>query len=187
MLERTDLSLAGLGPVIRGKVRDNYRLGEDRLVLVTTDRLSAFDRVLGCVPHKGQVLNQLAAWWFARTADLVANHVIDVPDPNVTVGRACRALPVEVVVRGNITGVTSTSLWTRYAAGDRVIYGHRLPDGLAKDDLLAEPLITPTTKALDGGHDEPVTMADVVCRGLVAGPAWDEVCSAALGVVQPGP
>ncbi len=171
---------------MRGKVRDNYTLGTDRLVLVTTDRLSAFDRVLGCVPYKGQMLNQLAAWWFSRTADLVANHVVAVPDPNVTVGRACRALPVEVVVRGNITGVTSTSLWTQYEAGKRVIYGHRLPEGLAKDDLLAEPLITPTTKAQDGGHDEPVTMAEVVSRGLVAAPIWDEVCAAALEVFDRG-
>jgi phosphoribosylaminoimidazole-succinocarboxamide synthase len=185
VLERTDLRLDGLGPVRRGKVRDSYAVesgagGLDRLVLITTDRLSAFDRVLGCVAHKGQVLNQLAAWWFTRTADLVSNHLIAVPDPNVTVARACRPLPVEVVVRGNITGVTSTSLWTRYADGERVIYGHRLPEGLRKDDPLPEPLITPTTKAQDGAHDEPVTMAEVVSRGLVAAPVWEEVCEAAL-------
>jgi phosphoribosylaminoimidazole-succinocarboxamide synthase len=190
VLERTDLNddpaLRALGPVRRGKVRDAYPLGEDRLLLVTTDRLSAFDRVLGTVPHKGQVLNQLSAWWFTHTADLVANHLLAVPDPNVSVVRACRALPVEVVVRGHITGVTSTSLWTRYRDGERELYGIRLPEGLEKDDPLPEPVITPTTKAADGGHDEPLASAEVVERGLVAGPVWEEACEVALALFARG-
>src|SRR4051794_39285330 len=112
------VDLPDLGPQQAGKVRDIYAL-DGRRVLITTDRVSAFDRVVGAIPFKGQVLNQLSAWWFDQTADVVANHVLGVPDPNVTVAREAEALPVEVIVRGYITGVTSTSLWTLYAAGDR--------------------------------------------------------------------
>lgn len=187
MLERTDLAgpdgLDFLGPKRAGKVRDVYPLADmadDRLVLVTTDRLSAFDRVLGTVPGKGQVLNQLSAWWFAELAPLVANHLLAVPDPNVAVVRACRTLPVEVVVRGFITGVTSTSLWRQYADGRRHLYGLRLPDGLAKNDRLPLPVVTPTTKAEGGAHDEPITPAEVVERGLVDPGRWDEVAAVAL-------
>ena len=114
-----------------GKVRVSYALGDDRRLFVTTDRLSAFDRIVAGVPYKGQVLNELAAWWFERSADVVANHVVAVPDPNLLVARAATTLPVEVVVRAYITGVTATSLWRPYASGERTIYGHRFPDGLA--------------------------------------------------------
>ena len=152
-----------------GKVRISYALDGGRRLFVTTDRLSAFDRVVAGVPCKGQVLNQLAAWWFERTADVVANHVIDVPDPNLLVARSATTMPVEVVVRGYITGVTSTSLWRPYAAGARTIYGYHFPDGLAKNTALPEPLVTPTTKPAQGStvHDEPLTWAEVVERGLV--------------------
>ncbi len=184
MLERTDLTF--LGTPERGKVRDVYRLDDGRLVLVTTDRLSAFDRVLGCVPHKGQVLTELAAWWFEQLADVVASHVVAVPDPNVTIGRTCAALPVEVVVRGYLTGVTSTALWPRYEAGDRVLYGVRLPDGLAFNDPLPTPIITPTTKATGGAHDEPLSSAEVVSRGLVPAQRWSEVCEVALEIFRRG-
>jgi len=168
-----------------GKVRVSYACGEDRL-FVTTDRLSAFDRVIRGVPYKGQVLNQLAAWWFAETADIVANHVIDVPDPNVLLARNASPLPVEVVVRGYITGVTSTSLWKQYADGARVIYGHTLADGLHKNTPLPAPIVTPTTKAEHGGHDEPLTCADVAARGLVAPGLWDDVQQAALALFARG-
>ncbi|MDH4145525.1 MAG: phosphoribosylaminoimidazolesuccinocarboxamide synthase [Acidimicrobiia bacterium] len=184
MLERTDLSR--FGPRSEGKVRDAYDLGDGLLALVTTDRLSAFDRVLAHIPHKGQVLNQLAAWWFDETADVVANHLVAVPDPNVTVGRRCATLPVEVVVRGYITGVTSTSLWTRYDAGERTMYGLRLPDGLRRNDRLPEPVITPTTKAEAGGHDEPLSPAEVVERGLVEASLWQRTCEAALAIFERG-
>jgi phosphoribosylaminoimidazole-succinocarboxamide synthase len=185
VLERTDLSHL-LGPPERGKVRDVYRLGADRLVLVATDRISAFDRVLGTVPHKGQVLTALSAWWFERLAPVVANHLLAVPDPNVSVVQACEPLPVEVVVRGFLTGVTSTSLWPRYEAGERVLYGIELPEGLAFNDPLPAPIVTPTTKAPAGEHDEPLSSADVVGRGLVEAARWEEVVSAALGLFAAG-
>lgn len=173
-----------------GKVRVSYALpadqGEARRLFVTTDRLSAFDRVIAGVPYKGQVLNQLAAWWFEHTADLVANHVVAVPDPNLLVAREAAPLPVEVVVRGRITGVTSTSLWRQYAQGARTIYGYTFPDGLRKNAALPHPIVTPTTKALHGAHDEPVTCAEVVERGLVAPALWDDVVAAALAVFDRG-
>jgi phosphoribosylaminoimidazole-succinocarboxamide synthase len=177
VLERTDLPF---GTPQRGKVRDTYRLDDDRLLLVTTDRLSAFDRVLTCLPHKGQVLNELSAWWFAQLADVVPHHLLGVPDPNAAVARRCRPLPVEVVVRGYITGVTSTSLWRQYAEGGRELYGQRLPDGLRKNEPLPAAMVTPTTKAQHGAHDEPVAPADVVARGLVDAPLWDHVMSVAV-------
>jgi phosphoribosylaminoimidazole-succinocarboxamide synthase len=171
-----------------GKVRTSYALGADRRLIVTTDRLSAFDRIVAAVPYKGQVLNELSAWWFARTADVIANHVVAVPDPNVLVARAATTLPVEVVVRGYITGVTSTSLWAPYSAGRRVLYGYRFPDGLAKNTALPTPIVTPTTKPPAGSpiHDEPLTMAEVVDRGLVDASRWDAVTAAAIELFRRG-
>jgi phosphoribosylaminoimidazole-succinocarboxamide synthase len=169
-----------------GKVRISYALSGNRRVFVTTDRLSAFDRVIASVPFKGQVLNQLSAWWFAETAAIVPNHVISVPDPNVTIARAAHPLPVEVVLRGHITGVTSTSLWAHYEAGGRSMYGHRFPDGLRKNTALPDPIVTPTTKAEDGRHDEPISCADVVSTGLVDAGLWDRVVSAALQLFEHG-
>lgn len=177
-------AVADLGPLTRGKVRDLVDLG-DRLALVATDRVSAFDQVLGTVPYRGQVLNQLAAWWFERTADLVPSHVLEVPDPNVTIGRRCTTLPVEVVVRGRLSGSTSTALWTRYAAGEREIYGLRFPDGMVKNDALPEPVITPTTKATDG-HDEPITDREIVERGVVEPALWEQVRTTALALFDRG-
>lgn len=140
-----------------GKVRVSYALSRNRRLFVTTDRLSAFDRIIAAVPYKGQVLNQLSAWWFEQTADIIANHMIAVPDPNVLIARSATPLPVEVVVRGHITGVTDTSLWTRYAAGERVIDGHALVDGLLKNSRLDAPIITPTTKGDAGAGDSTAT------------------------------
>ncbi len=181
----TGVDVPGLGEKITGKVRDIYRRGDD-IILITTDRVSAFDRVLGAVPFKGQVLNQLSAWWFEQTADIVANHVAAVPDPNVTIARAADPLPVEVIVRGYITGVTDTSLWTLYARGDRTPYGIPLPDGLQKNDRLPAPIITPTTKAEKGQHDERLTRAEILERGLVSPERWAEVERAALGLFARG-
>ena len=169
-----------------GKVRVSYELSDTERLFVTTDRLSAFDRIIACVPHKGQVLNQLAAWWFDHTRDLVANHLLSVPDPNVTIGRTAHPLPVEVVVRGYITGVTSTSLWRQYADGARSIYGYDFPDGLRKNTALPHHIVTPTTKAHDGGHDEPISCADVVSMGLVDEELWEQVQAAALAVFARG-
>lgn len=175
----------GLGPVIRGKVRDIYRSGDVR-VLVASDRISAFDRVLGTIPLKGQVLNQLAAFWFENTADIVDNHVLEVPHPNATVCREAQPLPVEVVVRGYITGVTSTSLWTQYAAGVERPYGLDLPTGLRKNDPLPAPVITPTTKAARGEHDVPTTEAEIVASGMVSAERWQEVREVALALYERG-
>jgi phosphoribosylaminoimidazole-succinocarboxamide synthase len=169
-----------------GKVRVSYAYGYGRRLFITTDRLSAFDRVIAGVPYKGQVLNQLSAWWFERTADVVANHVIDVPDPNVLVARAAQPLPVEVVVRGYITGVTSTSLWRQYADGARTIYGYHFSDGLRKNTDLPAAIVTPTTKAEHGGHDEPLSPSDVIRKGLVVSGLWRAVEAAALELFSRG-
>lgn len=157
-LERTLIGtdLPDLGKRYLGKVRDNYVDGGSR-ALVTTDRLSAFDMVIGTVPFKGQVLNQLAEYWFQETADIAPNHVISVPDPNCMIVRECRPLPAEFVMRGYLTGVTSTSIWSAYERGARVFCGHSLPDGMQRHQLLPEPLLTPSTKAPSGEHDVSVS------------------------------
>ena len=175
-----------LGDRRDGKVRVSYSYGKDRRLFITTDRLSAFDRVIAGVPYKGQVLNQLSGWWFERTANVVANHVIDLPDPNVLVARAAEPLPVEVIVRGYITGVTSTSLWRQYADGARTIYGYHFPDGLRKNTALPTAIITPTTKAEQGAHDEPLSPDDVTRKGLVAAGLWRDAEAAALELFARG-
>lgn len=182
-LDETALGPA-YGRLMRGKVRDVY-VQDGRLLVITTDRISAFDRVLGLIPHKGQVLNQLSAWWFDRTADLVSNHLIAVPDPHAMVARKAEMLPVEVVVRGYITGVTDTSLWTLYSRGERAPYGVPLPDGLRKNDPLPQPVITPTTKAAHG-HDEQITPAELIARGVVTQALWEELAAAALALFARG-
>jgi phosphoribosylaminoimidazole-succinocarboxamide synthase len=180
-----EVEIPFLGERLAGKVRDSYRLG-DRRVLITTDRVSAFDRVLGLIPCKGQVLNRLAAWWFEQTADIVPNHLIAVPHPNVTIAREAQPLPIEVVVRGYITGVTDTSLWQIYAAGERAPYGVALPDGLRKHDPLPTPILTPTTKAQDGQHDRPITPQEIVASGLVSAELWQEIARVSLALFARG-
>jgi len=182
-LERVDLQ--GFGAKQSGKVRDIYQQG-DRRILITTDRVSAFDRVLGAIPFKGQVLNQLSAWWFEQTRDIVPNHVVAIPDPNVTIGREAQLLPVEVIVRGYITGVTGTSLWTLYARGDRKPYGIPLPDGLKKNDPLPSAIITPTTKATGGAHDERLTRDEIITQKLVEESLWEQIETAALAIFARG-
>ncbi len=169
-----------------GKVRETWQLPDGKRLLVTTDRLSAFDRIIGLVPHKGQVLNQLAAWWFEQTADIVANHVVSMPDPNALVAVDARPLPVEVVVRARLTGSTSTAILPRYQAGERLLYGHTLPDGLVAHGPLPEPIVTPTTKAADGDHDEPITVAEVAEQGLVEPELWERIQRIALELFARG-
>lgn len=168
---------------ISGKVREIFTLPGQRRLLVTTDRLSAFDRVLTAVPFKGQVLNQLSAFWFDQTQDIIPNHVLEVPDPNVLLAVECELFPIEVIVRGYISGVTKTALWYRYSLGERDIYGYNFPDGLQKNDVLPEPIITPTTK---GEHDERITCAEVVERGLLDADTWAQVQAAALAIFKRG-
>jgi phosphoribosylaminoimidazole-succinocarboxamide synthase len=179
------VELPDFGPKQQGKVRDSYQHNNQR-ILITTDRVSAFDRVLGFIPFKGQVLNQLSAWWFEQTRDIVDNHLIEMPDPNVTIARDAAPLPVEVVVRGYITGVTKTSLWTLYEQGDRRPYGIPLPDGLQKNDQLPHPVITPTTKAEYGGHDERLTRNEIISQALVPPSLWEEVEKVALALFDRG-
>lgn len=179
------VDVPGLGERVQGKVRDMYIVG-DRRVLVTTDRVSAFDRVLGTIPFKGQVLTQLSAWWFKTVEGIVGHHMLDVIDPNVMITREAKPLPVEVIVRGYITGSTSTSLWTLYEQGVDKPYGLALPPGLKKNAKLPAPVITPTTKATGGAHDERLTSAEVVEHGLVVAPLWEQVCEAALAVFARG-
>jgi phosphoribosylaminoimidazole-succinocarboxamide synthase len=169
-----------------GKVRVSYAFGGDRRLFVTTDRLSAFDRIIAGVPYKGQVLNQLSWWWFEHTRDIVANHALSTPDPNVLLATAATPLTVEVIVRGYITGVTDTALWTRYAAGERTIYGHHFPDGLRKNTPLPEPIVTPTTKGADGAHDVPLSSAAVVADGHVPAELWGRVEAAAIELFRRG-
>jgi phosphoribosylaminoimidazole-succinocarboxamide synthase len=183
VLEDLELPLSGRR---EGKVRLSWDLPDDRRLFVTTDRLSAFDRVLGCVPGKGQMLNELSWWWFQQLSDIVPTHAVSLPDPNALIARSASPLPVEVIVRRAITGVTDTSLWRRYEAGSRLIDGYRLPDGLRKNTFLPSPVITPTTKAEYGGHDMPLSVDDVTRTGLVEPILWKQVCDAALDVFAVG-
>jgi len=169
-LVRTDLPQ--LGRREEGKVRDSYIQGKRRFIVVT-DRVSCFDVVVGTLPSKGQLLNQIAAFWFERTREIAPNHLLAVPDPNVSVVRECRPLPVEFVYRAHLTGSTGTSIWTAYERGERVYCGHRLPEGLRKHEPLPEPLLTPTTKAPQGQHDELVSRAELLERGALGEELFD--------------
>lgn len=169
-----------------GKVRDCYDLLDGTRLLISSDRISAFDRILAVIPWKGQVLTQLARYWFEKTEDIAANHVISYPDPNVVLGKKLTILPVEVVVRGYLAGTTSTSILTQYQKGQRQMYGHRLPEGLRPNQALPQAIITPTSKAFDGGHDEPLTAAQIVDTGLLTRKQWGEVSEKALALFARG-
>ncbi len=170
----------------RGKVRENYDLPDGSRIIISTDRLSAFDRILTCIPYKGQVLTQTARYWFEQTRDICPNHVIDYPDPNVVVGKRLNILPVEVVVRGYLAGTTGTSILTLYKKGQREMYGITLPDGMRDNQILPEPIITPTSKEFDGGHDEPLTPAQIVERGLLTEAQWETLSNYALALFARG-
>lgn len=178
-----DLTVPELKSKIRGKVRDIYD-GGDYLVMVTTDRQSAFDRILASIPFKGQVLNESSLWWFNKTQHITPNAVVSVPDRNVTIARKCSVFPVEFVVRGYVTGSTDTSLWTVYNKGVRNYCGNSLPDGLVKNQKLTENILTPTTKAAD--HDVPVTPDEIVQRGLMTQADYDEVSRKAMSLFEFG-
>ena len=154
--------------------------------MIATDRQSAFDQVLAAVPFKGQVLTQTARFWFDQTADICPNHVIGYPDPNVVVARTLKILPIEMVVRDYMTGSTETSIWPMYKQGERVLYGLRFPEGLAKNQKLPETIITPTTKAEAGDHDAPTTAAEIVEQGVLTQAQWDDVAAKSLAVFARG-
>ena len=175
-----------------GKVRDCYDLPPDaehpegRRILIASDRVSAFDRILAAIPFKGQVLTGVARFWFERTSDIMANHVLEYPDPNVVIGKRLTILPVEVVVRGYLAGTTSTSVLTQYRKGVRAMYGHVLPDGMRDNQVLPRAIITPTSKAFDGAHDEPLTEDDILVQGLLTRAQWEQVSAAALALFARG-
>lgn len=174
-----------LGNLYEGKVRDNYTKG-DRRFLIASDRLSAFDRIITTIPFKGQVLSQMTQFWFEHTKDIIANHVRGYPDPNVMIGVECKPLMVEMIVRGYITGVTSTSAWFNYEKGVRNFCGNVLPEGLKKNQKFATPIITPSTKAAHGEHDESIGPDEIFKRGLLTQEQWDTVSHAVLQLYQRG-
>jgi phosphoribosylaminoimidazole-succinocarboxamide synthase len=183
-LDRTDFPQ--LGTKYEGKVRDNYIKPDGHRTLIVSDRISTFDRVVGTLPYKGQVLNALAAWWFDETETIAPNHVLAVPDPNVMVGEECTPLKVEMVVRAYVTGNTSTSIWTHYANGKREFCGHRLPDGLKKHQQLDKPILTPTTKADQGDHDVSASREELIAMGAVTAKDFDEAAEYALALFAHG-
>ena len=182
-LDKTDFPT--LGDKYEGKVRDCYTKGGKR-TLIVSDRLSAFDVVLGTIPFKGQVLNQMAAHWFEVTKDLVPNHVISVPDPTVMIATECKLLPVEFVMRAYITGVTSTSIWTHYKNGARTFCGHELPDGMKKNQKLPRALLTPSTKAEKGDHDKSVSRAEILEMGALSAADFDAAADTSARRVEFG-
>jgi len=166
-----------------GKVRDQYDLKE-LLALITTDRQSAFDRVLAAIPFKGQVLNLTSAWWFDQTKHIIGNHVVSVADPNVIIAKKCAVFPIEFVVRGFITGSTSTSLWTVYNNGDREYCGNKLPEGLKKNEKLKKNMLTPTTK--EEHHDRPISPEEIVSENWMTQEDWDYCSQKALEIFEFG-
>lgn len=176
----------GLGERYEGKVRDNYTTQDGRRFIIVTDRISAFDRILGTVPFKGQVLNRLASWWFEKTKDVVKNHCVRVPDPNVLECIECTPLPVEMVVRAYITGSTSTSMWTHYASGTRTFCGHTLPEGLVKNQKLEVPLLTPATKAPKGEHDVSASREEILAKGNITPADFDRAAEMSLALFAAG-
>ena len=182
----TDATIPELPGHYRGKVRDNFDLPDGRRILVATDRLSAFDIILTAIPLKGQVLTQIARFWFEATRDITPNHVLEYPDPNVVVCNRLTIMPVEVVVRDYLAGTTSTAIWTMYKKGERALYGLRFPDGMRENQKLPETIITPTSKAVQGGHDEPLTTDEIIGRGLLTAAQWQSVTETALALFARG-
>jgi phosphoribosylaminoimidazole-succinocarboxamide synthase len=181
VIEETDFP--ELGKAERGKVRDSY-LQQERRILVATDRISAFDCILGTIPFKGQVLTQIAAYWFEQTRDIARNHVIEVPDPNAMVVAECKQLPLEFIVRGYITGVTKTSAWYNYERGVRNFCGNALPEGLKKDQKLGKPIVTPTTKLEK--HDRNISREEAIKEGLIDGATFDKAAALCIRLYNRG-
>ena len=181
-----DATIPELPNHYRGKVRDNYDLPDGRRIIIASDRLSAFDRNLAAIPLKGQVLTQTAKFWFEKTANICPNHVIEYPDLNVLIGRKLTILPVEIVVRDYLAGTTGTSILSLYKKGEREMYGMRLPDGMRDNEKLPQTIITPTSKAFHGGHDEPLTPAEIVGQGLLSEEQWRTVSDYALALFAKG-
>ena len=170
----------------RGKVRDCYDMPDDTRIIITSDRISAFDRILTTIPLKGQALTQMAKYWFEHTGDICPNHVVSYPDPNIVVGRHLTIMPVEIVVRDYMTGSTGTSIWPMYKNGKREMYGITFPEGLKENQKLPQTIITPTSKAFAAGHDEPLSAAEIVEQKLLTQEQWDTVSAYALKLFARG-
>lgn len=181
-----DATIPELPNHYKGKVRDNYDLPDGRRIIIASDRLSAFDRILAAIPYKGEVLTQTARFWFEATKDICPNHVLEYPDPNVVVSRRLDILPVEIVVRDYLAGTTGTSILTLYKKGEREMYGIRLPDGLRDNERLPHPIITPTSKADYGGHDEPLSAQEIVSKGILTAEQWRILETYALSLFARG-
>ena len=180
------VDLPELGDKQQGKVRDFYVLPGKRII-ITTDRQSAFDVILGHIPYKGSVLNMLAAYWFKKTKRIIPNHMLSIPDPNVIVAKNCKGIPIEMIVRGYMSGVTKTSIWYSYQRGERNIYGLRFPDGLKKNQQLPTPVITPTTHGGGkNGHDERLTREEILERELIDKKTYMQMEEAALALFAYG-
>lgn len=176
-------TLLPLGIKTTGKVRDLYHT-PDHLIMIATDRLSAFDRHLAHIPYKGQILNEISAWWFKKTKHIVSNHVLAVPDPNAMIAKKCKVLSIEFVMRGYLTGSTQTALWTQYQKGVRSYCGHALPEGMRKNERLNAPILTPTTKEKD--HDRPISPVDIIKEGFLSQQEWEEASHNAMKLYQYG-
>lgn len=178
-----DTSFLNIPGMRKGKVRDTYDLG-DKLLLITTDRQSAFDRVLANIPFKGQVLNLVSEFWFKKSSHIVKNHIISVPDPNVTLATKCKVFPIEFVVRGYLTGSTDTSAWTLYQKGIRNICGNVLEEGMRKNQKFDKPILTPTTKS--DAHDEPISAEQVIDRNIIDEKTWNKLQSIVFTLFEEG-
>lgn len=180
------VNLTGFGKKHQGKVRDFYIL-KDKRIIITTDRQSAFDVNLGFIPQKGQVLNLLASFWFEKTKDIIPNHLISIPDPNVTIAISAEMIPIEMIVRGYISGVTKTSIWYSYTRGEREIYGIKFPEGLKKNQRLSRPVITPTTHGGGkDGHDERLTKDEILKRKIASKSLYEQMEKTALALFERG-
>jgi phosphoribosylaminoimidazole-succinocarboxamide synthase len=178
-----DTTFLNIPGIRKGKVRDTYDLG-DKLLLITTDRQSAFDRVLANIPFKGQVLNQISEFWFKNCSHILKNHIISVPDPNVTLATKCKVFPIEFVVRGYLTGSTDTSAWTLYSKGIRNICGNTLEEGMKKNQKLNKPILTPTSKS--DAHDEPISAEQIISRNIIDEKTWNKLQSIVFALFEEG-
>lgn len=177
-----DFQFPGQTAFYRGKVRDVYTINQELLVMIASDRISAFDVILPkSIPFKGQVLNQIAAYMLDATADICPNWLTDVPAPNVSIGKKCNPFKIEMVVRGNLTG----HAWRTYSAGKRTLCGQPLPEGLSENDYFPAPIITPSTKA-EQGHDEDISATEIIEKGLATAAEWDILCEYALQLFERG-
>ncbi|MEI6280699.1 MAG: phosphoribosylaminoimidazolesuccinocarboxamide synthase [bacterium] len=178
-----ETNFPNLGEKKVGKVRDIYT-AKDHITLISTDRHSSFDRTIAYIPFKGEVLNQISLFWFEKTRDIIQNHVISMPDPNTAIVKKCKVIPIEMVVRGYITGSTNTSLWTLYKNGERDFGSFVLEEGIKKNQKLDKPVLTPTTKSDE--HDRPITPKELVAEGIINKELWDEMASKAILLFKRG-